>query len=106
MLLGPMLSIPNEESGAHHLFFATTEHYCPKKDTNTSGSMISSSDLGPARGVDGAPGSGMYCIDQNGKPASMTVENLMTGYQQDGTVDKVWQQTLDEWERIVGKSEQ
>lgn len=105
MVLGPIFNIPIEESGAHHLFFSTSDRYSPRKATNTSGSMVAGDNLTTARGIDGGSGSGMYCIDQNGECASTTVEQLITGYHKDGTVDKVWQQTLDEWERIVGKSE-
>lgn len=105
-VIGPLFNIAPEESGAYHLFFATSDRYPSKKVTDAPGGMISSGGLSTARGIDGVPGSGMYCIDQKGECASTTVEQLITGYQEDGTIDKVWQQTLETWERIIGESKQ
>lgn len=105
VVLGPLFNIPNEESGAYHLFFATSVRYPPKEVNNTSKGVVDHNKLDLARSISGIPGGGMYCIDEKGESASREVEQLITGYKQDGTVDKVWQITLDEWNRIVGKSE-
>lgn len=105
-VLGPLFYIPSEESGAHHLYFATADRYPPKETTNTSRSMVTSDEMDIARGLNGVTGSGMYSIDQKGECASPTVEQLMMGYQQDGTVDKVWQKTQDDWQRVLSDSKQ
>lgn len=101
LILGPIFNIPNEESGSHHLFFATSDCYPPEKMKEEVRGVSKPDGLHIARGIDGVKGSGMYCIDQKGESACVKVEELITNYMKDGTADKVWQQTLDEWNRIL-----
>lgn len=100
-VLGPILYIPNEESGAYHLFFATNDCYSPKEVEKQTQGVSKPEGLDIATGIDGVRGSGMYCINERGESASATVEELITNYVKDGTADKVWQQTQDEWIRIL-----
>lgn len=100
-VVGPVFNIPTEESGACHLFFATSDCYPPKELSDKVGGVSKPDGLDVARGVDGAKGSGVYSIEQKGESATITVEELITNYIKDGTADKVWQHTLDEWKRIL-----
>lgn len=100
-VVGPIFNIPTDESGAYHLFFATSDSYPPREATNQARGVSKPDGLDIARGVDGVKGSGMYCIEQKGESASTAVEELITNYIKDGTADNVWQYTLDEWKRIL-----
>lgn len=100
-VMGPVFNIPTEESGAYHLFFATSDLYPPREANGGVTGVSKPNSLDNARGIDGVKGSGMYCIDQRGESASTTVEELISSYMKDGTADKVWQHTLGEWKRIL-----
>lgn len=106
-LLSPLIStflcIPNDESGAYHLYFSTSAQYQSQaeKDAVTQGVPIVGNTVSIARGTDGEVGSGMYCIEQTGESASPSVEALLAGFRREGLVEKVWVHTEEEWKRIL-----
>jgi len=101
-IVGPLLNIPQAESGAYHLFFATSAKYPPKHSTGSQGGVLLEDDVEIARGIDGKTGSGMYCIDERGESATPKVEELLQGFRDEGVADEVWKHTQEEWQRIVG----
>lgn len=101
-ITGPFLNIPQAESGAYHLFFATSAKYPPKHSTESQGGVMPEDDVEVARGIDGKIGSGMYCVDERGESATPDVEQLLQGFRNEGVADEVWKHTEEEWQRIVG----
>lgn len=103
-VLGPFFNIPNEESGAFHLFFATSACYPPQESSDQSLGVSLAGGTQVARGIDGMSASGMYCIDEKGQSAVASTEKLLAGLRDDGQVEKVLQHTKSEWERILEKA--
>ena len=101
MLLAPFLSIPNEESGAYHLYFATSAQY-PAKETQvlTAGVPVENG-LTSARGCDGQIGTGLYCLDERGESANAEVEALLAKLRSEGVREKIWQNLKEVWMRIL-----
>lgn len=101
MILAPFLSIPNEESGAYHLYFATSARY-PAKETQvlTAGVAVENG-LVLARGCDGQIGTGLYCLDERGESANVEVEALLAKLRSEGVREKIWQNLEEEWQRIL-----
>lgn len=102
ILLGPFLSIPNEESGAYHLYFATSARYPAKEISNTFAGVPTGKEVVSARGCDGQVGSGLYCLDERGESASAEIEALLAQFRSDGYREKTWHGIEKEWERILG----
>ncbi|KAK5094043.1 hypothetical protein LTR70_005485 [Exophiala xenobiotica] len=101
-VIGPLYNIPNAESGAYHLFFATSAKYPPRSDATSASGVTLGEHTSAARGTDGNIGSGMYSIDEKGKSASAAVEQLLSEMRKSGTLKKLWTQTESEWHRITG----
>lgn len=104
-VMGPLYNIPNDESGAYHLFFATSAKYPPRSDTTSASGVTLGEHASAARATDGNIGSGMYSIDEKGESASAAVEKLLSGMRKDGTLEKLWKHTESEWQRITGSVE-
>jgi hypothetical protein len=99
-VLGPLVYIPNEESGERHLFFATSAMYPAgaggEKAPGVAGGVA------VARGTNGEIGSGVYSINQNGESAGPKVEELLAKMRKEGVVEKLWKHTEEEYKRITG----
>lgn len=101
-VFGPLFNVPTEESGAYHLFFATSAKYPSKDSKGVQEGVPLGDNIAIARGTDGKSGSGMYCVDQKGESAGTNVEQLLQSFRDDGTKEKVWKHTDKEWQRILG----
>jgi len=100
-VIGPLYNIPNDESGAYNLFFATSAKYPPRSDATSASGVTLGEHTSAARGTDGNIGSGMYSIDEKGESASAAVEQLLSEMRKSGTLEKLWTQTESEWHRIT-----
>jgi hypothetical protein len=101
MIIGPLIYIPNQESGERHLFFATSGKYPPRVADGASGVSVVGA-VAVAKGTDGKVGSGVYSIGSDGEEAGPKVVVLLAGIREQGLAEKVWQHTVGEFERITG----
>lgn len=104
-VIGPFFNIPTSESGAYHLFFATSARYAPQSGAGSTLGVPISGNVSAARGTDGNIRAGMYSIDEKGESASPAVEQLLAGMHKDGTSEKLWEHTESEWWRITGSAQ-
>lgn len=102
MVLGSFFNIPTEESGAYHLYFATSARYAAKSNTNSLTGVPVDEEPVVARGCDGQVGSGLYCLDEHGESASAEIEALLAKFRSDGVRERAWQGIENEWKRILG----
>jgi len=100
-VFGPMFNIPTDESGAYHLFLATSARYAPQSGAGLASGVSLSDTVSAAQGTDGHTGSGMYSIDEKGESASPAVVQLLAGMRKDRTSEKLWEHTESEWQRIT-----
>jgi hypothetical protein len=98
-LLGPLLSIPEQESGERHLFFATSARYQAKEGAEEAVPL--GKGVRVARGIDGVEGSGVYSADQVNEDAGLAVEELLETFKKEGLVEKVWRMIEEEYDRIA-----
>lgn len=95
--LGPLFFFtPEEESGARHLYYATSARFAPQEGAEESVPL--SDGVSVARGVDGVLGGGVYSCDESNEEASTDVEQLLGTYIAQGLDEKVWgeiQQGID-----------
>ena len=101
-VIGPLIYIPTEESGERHLFFATSARYPAGIGGDTALGVPLAGGVAVARGTDGESGSGVYSIDQNGESAGPKTEELLAKFRKEGMVEKVWNHTEEEFQRITG----
>ncbi|KAL8907694.1 MAG: hypothetical protein Q9207_001263 [Kuettlingeria erythrocarpa] len=99
-VLNPILAMSNRECGERQTFLATSARY-PSKDAAANGVPLVG-DLAVARGTDGQSGSGVYSVDANGISAGARVEALLAQFRDEGLVERVWEHTVEEFERITG----
>ncbi|KAN0090007.1 hypothetical protein V8E51_018586 [Hyaloscypha variabilis] len=97
-LLGPFVQIPEKESGARHVFLATSERYKAKE--GVEGAVPLGGGVGIARGNDGVEGSGVYSIDQVNDSAGPAVEVLLEKLKEEGYVEKIWGIIEEDYEKI------
>lgn len=102
MVIGPLIYIPNQESGERHLFLATSARYPARTGGNTVPGVPLSGGVAVARGTDGKSGSGVYSVDWDGESAGPKVEELLAKFRKEGMVEKVWKHTEEEYKRITG----
>lgn len=103
-VVGPLLYIPNEESGKFHLFLATSARY-PAKVGDANGIPLGEG-VAVARGTDGAEGSGIYSVDEHGENAKPVVQELLARFRKEGIADKLWSHLQEEFARITRRTEQ
>ena len=98
-LLGPLVYIPEQESGERHLYFATSARFKAKEGID--GAIPLTGEVTLARGIDGVEGSGVYSADQVNETAKPAVEELLTKYIAEGYMDKIWAMFEEEYKRIA-----
>jgi len=99
-VIGPIVNIPNLETGERHLYLATSAKY-PTRLGDASGiPLAKGSEVG--RGTDGHIGTGAYSIDQYGESASSDIQARIAKWRKDGTIEKVWQHSEQQFIRITG----
>ncbi|KAL2864814.1 uncharacterized protein BJX67DRAFT_389696 [Aspergillus lucknowensis] len=87
-----------EESGERHFNLLTVARYPAAEDPSLTGT----DDL--ARGTDGVVGSGVYSVGWDGENAlSPEALEFLAGLRRHGMVERVWEHTEGEFQRIAGK---
>jgi hypothetical protein len=84
-------SVPIKESGERHLFAATSDIYSPQAETVESA----------VSGIDGVKGSGAYRLNWNGDVRADS--KMLNEYRAQGVGKKVWEHTLEVFEKVCGK---
>ncbi|KIW21422.1 hypothetical protein PV08_02002 [Exophiala spinifera] len=102
-MFAPLLATPAEESGAYHLFFATSARYSSKSASESTGGVSLASGVHVATSVDGVVGGGIYSIDENGESASIAVQKLLAKLKKEGVAEKIWTRTEEGWKRVLGE---
>ncbi|KAK7756213.1 hypothetical protein SLS62_001806 [Diatrype stigma] len=98
-----LLHIPIDETGERQIYFATSARFPPG-----DGGLGDANGVALAQGVNVAvrvdrnPGGGVYSIDYEGEGTSERVQALMKSLTEDGTADKIWKHTEEEFLRITG----
>ncbi|KAF2476698.1 uncharacterized protein BDR25DRAFT_300590 [Lindgomyces ingoldianus] len=100
-VFGPLVYIPNDESGERHLYLATSAQY-PPHDGEASGVPVGGG-LAIAHGTNGKPGSGVYTVDQHCESGGAKNEELLAKLRTEGWDKKIWDHIQGEFVRITGK---
>jgi NAD(P)-dependent dehydrogenase (short-subunit alcohol dehydrogenase family) len=98
-MLGPLINIPEQESGERHLYFATSARFRAKDGVEEAVQL--GEGVGFARGIDGVEGSGVYSADQDNESAGPAVEELLGRFKKEGLVEKVWGMIEEDFARIT-----
>jgi hypothetical protein len=101
-VLGPLINMPNQESGERHLFLATSARYPAGAGGEITAGVPLAGGVVLARGTSGESGSGVYSIDSDGESAGPRVEELLAKFRKEGMAEKVWEHTEGEFKRITG----
>ncbi|KAI4134253.1 MAG: hypothetical protein LQ347_001687 [Umbilicaria vellea] len=103
-VIGPLITsyMPNEECGERHVFLATSAKYPSGTNGRTSSGVPLASGVAVARGTNGISGSGVYSVDWEGESSGPQVEELLAKFRKEGLVEKVWEDTEEEFKRITG----
>ena len=97
------LAVSLQESGERNLFHATSARYPPMKDPQSGGGSALPKGVEVAQGPDKKVGSGCYLVDWNGEIITSN-ERLLEEYRGKDMGRKVWEHTLEVFERVVGKA--
>lgn len=97
-LLGPLLRIPESESGERHVYFATSSAFPAAVGDEHSVAITKNANV--AEGIDGVAGSGVYTADQYNDTAFPQVQELLTKYKDEGMVEKIYTIIDGEFHRI------
>jgi hypothetical protein len=98
-LLGPLVWIPEQESGERHLYLLTSARFRAKEGVEEAVPLGEGVEV--ARGIDGAEGSGIYSTDEKNESAGSAVVELLTKFKKEGLVDKIWGAIDEEYERLA-----
>ncbi|KAI9841549.1 MAG: hypothetical protein M1838_003514 [Thelocarpon superellum] len=91
------------ECGERQLFAATSARYPPSTARDPpAGGVALPAGVTMASGPDKKEGSGCYLVDENGE--TVVNEKLIEDYRKRGTGKKVWEHTLEVFERVLGKA--
>jgi hypothetical protein len=95
------LTTPIEESGARHVFLATSSAYKAKIGSGNGVPLVEG--LSIHNGADDEEGSGVYSVDWSGEGPGEKAVNLLRQYNEDGTAEKAWAYFSSEVERVTGQ---
>lgn len=101
-ILGPFLYMNLRECGERHLFLCTSARYPAGEAANAADGVPLADGLVVARGTDGKDGSGCYSVDAQGESAGLAVEETLAKFRKEGLVEKIWENTEEEFVRITG----
>lgn len=101
-----LLQIPIVEVGERHAYLATSARFPPR---DRGGADVAAADgvplgegMGVAVGADGAPGGGVYSVDYEAEGTSAGTQEVLGRLAEDGTAEKAWKHTEEEFVRIRG----
>ncbi|KAE8383097.1 hypothetical protein BDV26DRAFT_277554 [Aspergillus bertholletiae] len=95
-LMTKLMSISEKESGERNVFIATSTAYPPA----TRAGNLSADGVGFAVASTGKIGGGSYLLDYDGK--DVTNQTLMRSYREREYLTKLWDHTLDIFQRVLG----
>jgi hypothetical protein len=95
------LAVPIEDSGARHVFVATSAAYKAKIGAENGVPVVEG--LKVHAGIDDEEGSGVYSLNWDGEGPGEKVVALLRQYNEDGTAEKAWSYFSGEVERILGQ---
>jgi hypothetical protein len=105
-LLVPILNVfaatTKEVAGERGLFLATSARYPPTEPEAPGVPLPSGVEVAKSTIVTDGHGNGVYTLDENDDPTPDS--SVMPGYRADGTGKIVWQETLNVWDRAIGRS--
>ncbi|KAI0116238.1 hydrogenase/reductase-like protein [Hypoxylon sp. NC0597] len=102
-VIGPFLNIPLDEAGERHVFFSTSAQFPPAAGEPRADGVSLSKAMQIAISTDGKTGGGVYSIDSEGEPCNRKVLETLAKLRNDGSRDKLWKHTQDEFVRITQK---
>ncbi|KAL9594656.1 MAG: hypothetical protein Q9219_006917 [cf. Caloplaca sp. 3 TL-2023] len=94
-----VLTISLDESGQRHLFHATSARYPPAEGSEKGVTMPRG--LGTVEGSDGKVGSGCYLLGPKGE--TLGDKKLLEEFRKKETGKKIWEHTMEVFERVLGK---
>ncbi|KAI2642649.1 hypothetical protein GGS21DRAFT_184406 [Xylaria nigripes] len=98
-----ILRIPIDESGERHTYLATSARFPPSDDAQRDADGIAlGKGVETAISPNGKIGGGVYSVDYEAEGTSQRVQELMQSYVDNGTAEKVWKHTEEEYVRITG----
>lgn len=99
-----LLQIPIDETGERQTYFATSARFSLRGGGGLEDADGVALDEGvsTAVGADSKPGGGVYSIDYEAEGTSESVQTLMKELAENGTADKIWKHTEEEFVRITG----
>lgn len=97
-----MLKIPIDEVGERHTFFATSARFPPAAGEPQTSGVALDEGVETAVSSDGEVGGGVYSIDYEGEGTDPKVQEVLAQLRKDGTAEKAWEHTQDEFVRITG----
>lgn len=97
-----LLHIPIDETGKRQIYFATSPRFPPRSGGAEGIALVEG--VGSAIGADGKPGGGDYSIDYEAEGTSGRVQALIKNLVKDGTAEKIWTHTEEEFVRITGST--
>lgn len=100
--VGLSAKTPNIEVGERHTFYCTSSKFPPRDGPSDIRGVALPAGVSVAKGVDDQLGSGVYSVDGQSESADARVMELLAGYRQDGTAEKLWAYTEAEWKRVTG----
>ncbi|KAK7932260.1 hypothetical protein PG985_002972 [Apiospora marii] len=99
-----MLQIPIEETGERQLYIATAARFPPRQADRGADGIPVGPNVQIAVGADGQPGGGVYSVDYEAEGTSQRVQHVLEQFIKDGTAEKVWSHTEEEFKRITGST--
>ncbi|KAJ8127928.1 hypothetical protein O1611_g5709 [Lasiodiplodia mahajangana] len=97
------LHIPIEETGERQTYFPTSARFPPGSSEQKDADGVALGEgVDVAVGVDGKLGGGVYSIDYEAEGTAEKVQHIIRGYIEDGTAEKVWKHTEEEYVRVTG----
>jgi hypothetical protein len=94
------VTTPIEESGARHVFVATSSAYKSRAESGNGVPLVKG--LSVHKGADDEVGSGVYSLNKDGEGPGEKAVELLRRYNEDGTADKAWAYFASEVERVTG----
>jgi len=95
------VTTPIEESGARHVFLATSSAYKAKTGAGKGVPLVEG--LATHKGADDVEASGVYSVNKNGEGPGKKAVDLLRQYNEDGTAEKSWSYFSSEVERVTGQ---
>lgn len=102
-LVGALPHVSRRECGERQTYYCTSAMYPAAQGGEGVDSVPLVDGVDVAPGVDGKIGSGVYSVNWDGEGGKTEAEKFIREHREAGLVDKLWEHTVGEFERITGK---